>query len=311
MNRLERMSAILIKLQSRPLVTAREIAEQFDVSLRTVYRDIRSLEESGVPICGEAGLGYSLVDGFRLPPLMFTTEEALSFLMAEKLISHHADDDTYDAFRGGMDKIRAVLKAAEKDFLHGLEDFIRVPKSENIPPPVPANVMQPLLKSLLHRRRVTIEYKAGYNDQTTLRTVEPQGVFFMVHYWYVLAWCELRKDYRTFHLGRIRGITLTDQPFSHPHPPLDDLVQAVYYNITHTRVTLRVHKEANRMIGAAKYLQGMKDEQPDGEHFIQTYETYSLERFARWYVSFADRAEIIEPREFKEIVKQLVNSIQI
>ena len=156
MNRLERMSAILVKLQSRPLVTASEIAVQFGVSLRTVYRDIRSLEESGVPICGEAGQGYSLVEGFKLPPLMFTTEEAISFLMAEKLISHHADDDTYDAFRSGMDKIRAVLKAAEKDFLHGLDDYIRVPRSENLPPPVSGYVLQPLLKSFLNQRRVTL-----------------------------------------------------------------------------------------------------------------------------------------------------------
>lgn len=311
MNRLERMSAILVTLQSRPVVTAREIADRFGVSLRTVYRDIRSLEESGVPICGEAGLGYSLVDGFRLPPLMFTTEEAISFLMAEKLLSHHGDDDTYAAFRGGMDKIRAVLKAAEKDFLRNLDDYVRVPKSENLPPPVPANVMQPLLKSLMHQRRVTIEYKAGYNDETTLRTVEPQGVFFMVHNWYVLAWCGMRKDYRTFHLGRIRNITPTDELFSRQHPPLDRLVRTVYDNTTDTKVILRVHKEVNKMIAGAKYLHGLTDERPDGDYYVQTYETYSLERFARWYMSFADLAAIVEPQELKEIVKQRINSIQI
>ena len=93
MNRLERISAILVKLQSRPVVTAREIADQFGVSLRTVYRDIRSLEESGIPVGGEAGLGYSLVDGFKLPPLMFTIDEALSFLVAEKLVRHQTDGD--------------------------------------------------------------------------------------------------------------------------------------------------------------------------------------------------------------------------
>lgn len=311
MNRLERMSAILVKLQSRPVVTAHEIANQFGVSLRTIYRDIRSLEESGVPICGEAGVGYSLVEGFKLPPLMFTTEEAISFLMAEKLISHHADDDMYDTFRSGMDKIRAVLRIAEKDFLHTLDDYIRVPKSENIPPPVPANVMQPLLKSLLHKKCVVIDYKAGYNDETTRRTVEPQGVFFIVHCWYVLAWCALRNGYRTFHLGRIRGITPTDEPFSRGHPPLDELVQRIYYNVENTPVTLRVHHDANRMIGVAKYLHGMKDEQPDGDWFIQKYETYSLDRFARWYISFADKAEILEPQELKTTVKQLVGSIQI
>lgn len=311
MNRLERMSAILVKLQSRPVVTAREIADQFGVSLRTVYRDIRSLEESGVPICGEAGLGYSLVDGFRLSPLMFTTEEALSFLMAEKLISHHGDGDTYGSFRSGMDKIRAVLKAAEKDFLHSLDDYVRVPKSQNIPPPVPTNVIQPLLKSLHDKRQVTIEYKAGYNEEISMRTVEPQGLFFMVNYWYVTAWCALRGDYRTFHLGRIRSITPTDKPFSRRHLPLDELVEALYYNNTDTKVVLRVHKEVNRMIGASKYLQGMKDEQPDGDHYIQSYEAYSLDRFARWYISFGDMAEIIEPEELKTIVRELAGSIKI
>ena len=311
MNRLERMSAILVKLQSRPVVTAREIAGQFGVSLRTVYRDIHSLEESGIPICGEAGLGYSLVDGFRLPPLMFTTEEAISFLMAEKLISHHADDDTYDAFRGGMDKIRAVLKAAEKDFLHGLEDYIRVPKSENFPPPVSGNVMQPLLKSLLHKRCVTIEYRAGYNEKTTLRTVEPQGVFFMVHCWYVTAWCTLREAYRTFHLCRIRNITPLDEPFSRQHPPLDELVQMMYSRTTDTKVVLRVNQEANKMIGSSKYLNGLAEEQQDGNHYVQIYETYSLEHFARWYMSFADKAEILEPQELKTIVKELIGSIRI
>jgi len=311
MNSLERMSAILVKLQSRPVVTAREIAGQFGVSLRTVYRDIRSLEESGVPICGEAGQGYSLVEGFKLPPLMFTAEEAISFLMAEKLISHHADDDTYDTFRSGMDKIRAVLKASEKDFLHNLDDYIRVPKSENIPPPVPVNVMQPLLKSLLHKKRIIMEYNAGYNEETTCRAVEPQGVFFMVHYWYVLAWCDMRQDYRTFHLGRIRGVAPTDEPFCRQHPPLDELVRTVYNNTSDIEVTLRVRKEANRMIGVAKYLQGLADEEPDGEWYIQKYMVYSLEHFARWYISFADKAEILEPPELKTTVKELIGSIRI
>lgn len=311
MNRFERISAILVKLQSRPVVTAREIAEQFDVSLRTVYRDIRSLEESGIPISGEAGLGYSLVDGFKLPPLMFTTEEAISFLMAEKLISHHTDGDTYDAFRGGMDKIRAVLKVAEKDFLYSLDDFILVPKIHNAPPPVPGNVMQPLVKSLLHKKQVTIVYRAGYNEETTCRTIEPQGVFFMANYWYILAWCKLRNDYRTFHLGRMLNVTTTEDDFEIKHPPLKELVQAIYYDNNDTEVTLRVHKDAAKMIGIGKYINGFIEEQSDGDYFIQKYEAYSLEKFARWYLSFADKAEIIEPQELRIIVKKLITSINV
>jgi predicted DNA-binding transcriptional regulator YafY len=311
MNRFERISAILVKLQSRPVVTGEEIATQFHVSLRTVYRDIRSLGESGIPISGEAGSGYSLVDGFKLPPLMFTTEEAISFLMAEKLVGHHTDDDTYGAFRSGMDKIRAVLKSVEKDFLHSLDDFIYIANVYNMPSPVPGNVIQPLIKSLFYKKQVEITYRAGYNDETTSRTIEPQGIFFMANYWYILAWCKLRNDYRTFHLGRIQHITTTLNPFEQKHPPLDQLVQTILCNENNTKVRLRVHKDAIKMIGIEKHMNGLTGEQPDGDCFIQQYEVHSLEKFARWYLSFADKAEIIGPPELKTIVGELIASIQL
>ena len=82
MNRLDRISAMLVQLQSRTVVRAADMAERFGVSLRTIYRDMRTLSEAGVPVCGDAGVGYSLIEGYRLPPLMFTREEAISFLMA-------------------------------------------------------------------------------------------------------------------------------------------------------------------------------------------------------------------------------------
>lgn len=312
MNRLERISAILVKLQSRPVVTAQEIADQFGVSLRTVYRDIRSLEESGIPVSGEAGYGYSLVDGFKLPPLMFTTEEALSFLMAEKLISHQTDGDTYEVFRSGMDKIRAVLKTAEKDILHNFDQYIRISGAYNAPPIMMGNVLQPLLKSLLNKKQITIKYKAGYNYEITSRTVEPQGMFFMSGHWYITAWCTLRNDYRTFHLGRVLEITSTQQDFTTEHPSLSELIPMLYYNEVEIDVHLRVHRDVARDMGRAKYAYGLCDEQPDGEyHYIQKYETSSLEKFGRWFLMFADNAEILQPEELKTMVRELVGNIKV
>jgi len=311
MNRLERISAILVKLQSRPVVTAQEIASQFGVSLRTIYRDIRSLEESGIPISGEAGYGYSLVAGFKLPPLMFTIEEALSFLMAEKLVSHQTDGDTYEVYRSGMDKIRAVLKAADKDILHDFDKYIRISINHNTPSPVPGNVVQPLLKSLLNKRQIIIEYKAGYNYEFTSRTVEPQGIFFIGGNWYILAWCSLRADYRTFHLGRIIKVITTENVFQTKHPPLDKLVQDVYYNEVEIDVHIRAHRDACRDMGRTKYTYGLYDEQQDGEYFIQKYQTYSLEKFGHWYLMFADKCEVIHPPELKTTIRQLIANIRI
>ncbi|MDR2038446.1 MAG: YafY family transcriptional regulator [Bacteroidales bacterium] len=306
MNRLERMSAILVKLQSAPVVTAQEIAGQFGVSLRTVYRDIRSLEESGVPICAEAGTGYSLVDGFKLPPLMFTAEEAISFLMAEKLVLYQTDADTSVVFRNGMDKIRAVLKTVDKDCLFDLDQYIRVPTIHNAPPPVPSNVLQPVLRSILEQRQVGIVYTAGYSHQTTIRTVEPQGIFFMGGKWYILAWCTLRSDYRTFHLGRVSRIEILDTRFSKKHSPLDQLIKRIYYSEPETEVILRTHRDAVCDMGMSKYSFGFYHEEADGEYFSQVFRVDSLSQFAKWLVSFVDQVEIISPAGLVDEVKKRI-----
>ena len=96
MNKFDRIVAILIQLQSRRIVKAQDLADRFNVSLRTIYRDIRSLQTAGVPIASEAGIGYELVEGYRLPPVMFTREEASSFVAAEKLMQFFFDNGDHE-----------------------------------------------------------------------------------------------------------------------------------------------------------------------------------------------------------------------
>jgi len=129
MNRLDRISALLVQLQSRPVVKSSEMAERFGVSQRTIYRDMRTLSEAGIPICGNSGIGYSLMEGYRLPSLMFTKEEAMAFLTAEKIITQLTDVQNSNYFRMGMDKIRAALRVVDKNYLHHMDDTIAVYKS--------------------------------------------------------------------------------------------------------------------------------------------------------------------------------------
>src|ERR1700712_4761526 len=133
MNRIDRISAILIQLQSRRVVKAGDIADRFNISLRTVYRDIKTLEQAGIPLIGEAGVGYSIMDGYRLPPVMFTREEATAFLTAEKFVEKLTDASTVATYQSAMYKIKAILKTTEKDLLEDMDANIAVFKSFSQP----------------------------------------------------------------------------------------------------------------------------------------------------------------------------------
>ncbi len=122
-----------MRLQSRSVVRAADIARSFGVSVRTVYRDIRTLEQAGVPVIGDAGVGYSLMEGYRLPPLMFTPGEALAFLTAEKFVEQMTDPGSSADFRSGMDKIRAVMRGAGRGYIDHLDEKISVRRSRRIP----------------------------------------------------------------------------------------------------------------------------------------------------------------------------------
>ncbi|HSY77609.1 MAG TPA: YafY family protein, partial [Bacteroidia bacterium] len=196
MNRLDRLTAILIQLQSKRVVTAQEIAERFSISLRTVYRDIRTLEEGGIPLAGEAGVGYSIMDGYRLPPVMFTKEEATAFLTAEKLITKLTDAATDESYKSAMYKVKAVLRATEKDYIENVDKHIEVIDSPYMPQAKQLSVpLQVILKSIIEKNILSIEYFANHSQEKTKRNVEPVGIFFMRNYWHLVAYCHLRKDY--------------------------------------------------------------------------------------------------------------------
>ena len=151
MNRIDRISAILIQLQSRRVVKASDIAERFNISLRTVYRDVKTLEEAGIPLIGEAGVGYSIMDGYRLPPVMFTREEATAFLTAEKFVEKLTDASTMANHKSAMYKIRAILKTTEKDLLEDMDGNIEVFKRRDDVVMMGNDYIQVILNSIVQK----------------------------------------------------------------------------------------------------------------------------------------------------------------
>lgn len=212
MNRLTRITSILIQLQSKRVVTAREIAERFDISLRTVYRDINTLQESGVPIGSQNGTGYFIVDGYSLPPVMITEEEANALIVSEKLILNQGDISLKKDFSSLLFKIKSVLKRFEKDNVSRLENRISASIKEEKMESSSLSIIQ---KAITNTLVVSISYHSFYKDEITQREIEPLGLYFTDKAWVVVAYCRLRKEIREFRLDRIAELKTTSETFTY------------------------------------------------------------------------------------------------
>lgn len=309
MNRIDRISAILIQLQSRRVVRASDIAERFNISLRTVYRDVKTLEEAGIPLIGEAGVGYSIMDGYRLPPVMFTKEEATAFLTAEKFVEKLTDATTIANHRSAMYKIRAIMRTAEKDMLEDMDSNIAVIKHHHQPIIAGNDYIQPILNSITQKSILSIEYFAHHSQENTKREIEPVGIFFLESYWHVIAFCRLRNDYRDFRTDRIRNLQPTGQYFTKQHPTLKAYIAQTAKEKHLETVIIRVEKEVYPNLSYQKYYSGFVSEKTNGDLIEMTFLTTSLDGFARWYMMFGDHAEILEPDSLKDRVNTIVTAI--
>jgi predicted DNA-binding transcriptional regulator YafY len=313
MNRIDRIAAILIQLQSRRVTKAQDIADRFSISLRTVYRDVKALEEAGIPLIGEAGVGYSLMDGYRLPPVMFTREEAIAFLTAEKLVGQLTDSPNSANYRSAMYKIKAVLRTTEKDLLENMDTHIEVLQGRRTTAIKPElDLIQPILKSITEGRVVAIKYFAQHNQQNSERHVEPVGVFFLDGYWHLIAFCRMRADYRDFRLDRILAINLLDEKFDRVHPPLKDYLQNRYRDLNLREVVIRIDKKALPYINEQKYYGGYVSEKDLGDGRVEMFFlSGSMEGFARWYMMYGDVATIVKPDELRERVKAIAAKLKL
>lgn len=305
MNRLDRLAAILTQLQSKRLTKASEIAARFEISLRTVYRDMRALEEAGVPIIGEAGQGYALVEGYRLPPVMFTKEEALSFLVAEKLMLESADQAVGLHFSDAMVKIKAVLKTVEKDTLEQLANQIEIvgkPVSKSIHP----NYLQTLLNALANKQVIQIDYVTFEEEKSSTRQLEAVGIYYSYEKWYVIAWCRLRNDYRNFRLDRIQSIKVLEEVFSTAHPSLKSYLKKVEKKQDLHHVVIHVPKHVYKYIQEEKFHHGFVMELKIDDGYEFTFMTSSLEGLARWLIMLGDHVTVIKPPILHQLILDLL-----
>ena len=198
-------------LQSKQRLTAREVAGKFGVSIRTVYRDMRALEQAGVPLYAEEGRGYRLVDGYTLAPVALSEREANALVTAERLVARNKDASFVRDYTAAMTKIRAVLHRSTQEKAELLAQ--RVMFRNNPREDSSSDALATLQLAITNRTPVEVVYQALADQRETHRIIEPLALYSTQENWVLIAWCRLRDDYRSFRLDGIRQIKLLSETF--------------------------------------------------------------------------------------------------
>ncbi len=210
MNHLSRLLSILTILKSKRIVTGNELAAKFDVSLRTIYRDIKKLEDSGVPIITIEGRGYSIMDGYTVAPIMFDEKEVNALITAEQLISKTNDESLIENFENLLTKIKSVFKSTLQSQSEVLNSKMLVFKNNS--PELKSKSLSSLQMGIVNHRVTEINYEKTAGE-STLRQIEPVAIYCYNEKWIVVAWCRLRNDYRAFRLDKIKQFKLVEEKF--------------------------------------------------------------------------------------------------
>jgi predicted DNA-binding transcriptional regulator YafY len=212
--RLVRLASILTLLQSKRIITATDIAEKHGISIRTVYRDIRTLEATGIPIITEEGRGYSIIEGYTLPPVMFTEEEANAIITAEKIISRNNDKSLVEQYQKAITKIKSILRFSQKEKTELLSNRIQV-RNKKTKNNKPSQYLVSFQKAITNYQVIDIDYLSLENKRSQ-RKIEPFAIFSTHENWVLVAFCQLKKDFRAFRLDHIIDMKQTGIQFE-PH----------------------------------------------------------------------------------------------
>jgi predicted DNA-binding transcriptional regulator YafY len=305
MNRVDRLVAIALCLQSRRVVRAEDLAAHFEISVRTVYRDLAALGEAGVPIVGEAGVGYSLLKGYHLPPVMFTAEEASALSIGGKLVEHLTDASLRKQMESALLKIRAVLPRDRQDYLDRLERSTAVlSREKSAPPRLSSETLTPIQCAIAERRVLALDYQGANRADSTRREVESLGLVFYGNNWHLIAYCRLRQGVRDFRTDRVLGCRLQNQLFTgHEDFSLKRYLEAPRYEGKFEMTRVRFQQSAMARV-RREHSWGLVEEKPlaEGAEVEVTLLESSLEWMAEWVLSFGATAEALAPARLRQLV---------
>lgn len=312
--RFERILELYFVLQSRSVVRIEELEKRFGITKRTIYRDLKALDAVGVPVMNNEGKGFSIMEGFRIQPSRFTQEEVLSLMVAEKIMQQHETQVVKRHFESALMKVRGSFQPQQKIALDALEDKLQVSagvaSSEYLP-----NVITLLLESINARHLTTIFYMKSSEITTTERIVEPVSLFYENGFWYLLAFCHLRNDYRSFRLDRVKNVVVTQNLFTREHPS-PEILRNIETPEKTEKIIVRVSRpNAHYMFWERQSFGFISEVVSDTDVIMEFMCTVHPISFVRWFMKFVDFGEILSPASLKDdlnnILTDAVNRRQI
>ncbi|MGE9752721.1 helix-turn-helix transcriptional regulator [Bacillus inaquosorum] len=306
MNKTDRLLAIVLELQRKEVVRAEDLATRFETSVRTIYRDIQALSEAGVPIIGAPGTGYSLMEGYFLPPISFTVQEAVSLLMGTDFIEQRFDDDYRVRAQAARGKIEVILPESVRNETSRVRKAIRLLISDKqVTPSKEKEYLEKIRRAILDERKISFHYVKKLADfdgnRHSVRTVSPYGLVLVQGSWMLVARCELRQDIRHFRLSRMTEFIALEERFERPahfnlreYTPPDD---------RHLRVRLRFNKDIADKVKESNnhYIEDMEEHQ-DGLHVV--LRVRQLDELLRWVLGWGADVIVLEPESFRNRIRE-------
>jgi predicted DNA-binding transcriptional regulator YafY len=310
MNRTDRLLAIVLELQRRGRLRAEDLAATFETSKRTIYRDIQALSEAGVPIAAAPGQGYRLMEGYFLPPLSFSRDEAILLLLGAGFVGQTFDTRYGRAAEMAARKIEAVLPTGLRAEVADLGERLRFVAS-GAPRDVAAREnLQTLRRAVLERRTVRMWYHTRFPrpgaPAANWREADPYGLVHVSGSWNLVAHCHLRGDTRHFRLERIEAIELTGRTFERPTGFRLEQVEAGRARALVVRA--RFEPEAARWVREAPSFY-VVEQAETAEGLFVTLRVRDEREVMAWLLSWGARVEVLAPESLRRLLAAEAASI--
>lgn len=296
MNRTDRLLAIILELQDCKQLRAEDLAAIFEVSKRTIYRDIQALCEAGVPVVAATGQGYSLLEGYFLPPVSFSPDEALLLILGSEVMAQNFDVQYSTAARTARRKIEAILPGVLRDQVEALHSRISFIAASWVNNPINHNYLPQLRRAILEQRIVRLAYQQRFPeaDETpdSIREVAPQRLDYRANAWYLLAYCYLRQEMRHFRLDRIERLDLLPQTFANSiFPKMEQSLAAAPRDLV---IRALFDRAAARWLRESPSFY-VTDETEIEAGLLVTLHVRQMQEVLPWLLSWGSQVRVLEP----------------